>query len=79
MFKLILKVLESKLNSFDIKYKFVIYERKLLQEFCQIFDFFEYVILFEQQDVNISVSLIIFVMFDIKYQLCQIFVYIVIK
>lgn len=74
MFKLILKVLESKLNSIDIRCKFLIYERKLLQEFCQIFDFFEYVILLVQQGVNVSVSLIIFVMFGIKYQFCQIFV-----
>lgn len=72
MLKSILKVPESKLKSLDIKYKVSIYERKLLQEFCQILDPFEHATLLVQEEVNVSASLTIPVTLGIKHQLRQI-------
>lgn len=72
MLKSILKVPESKLKSLDTKYKVSTYERKLLQEFCQILDPFEHATLLVQEGVNVSASLTIPVTLGIKHQLRQI-------
>lgn len=72
MLKSIQKVPESKLNSLDTKCKLSNYERKLLQELCQILDPFEYATLLVQQEVNVSASLTIPVTLGIKHQLRQI-------
>jgi hypothetical protein len=71
MLKSILKVPESKLNNLDTKYKLSTYERKLLQELCQILDPFEHATLLVQQEINVSASLTIPVTLGIKHQLRQ--------
>ncbi|XP_062579450.1 zinc finger BED domain-containing protein 4-like [Saccostrea cucullata] len=72
MLRSILKVPESKLNSLDTKYKLSTYERKLLQELCQILDPFEHATLLVQQEINVSASLTIPITLGIKHQLRQI-------
>lgn len=60
------------MKSLDTKCKVSTYERKLLQELCQILDPLEHATLLVQKEVNESASLTIPVTLGIKHQLRQI-------
>lgn len=72
MLRSVLNVPEDKLNKIDYKVKLSSYERKLLQELCNILEPFEKATLLVQSENSASASLAIPVTCGLKHQICQI-------